>query len=116
MTFEIKRVYDDPDRGDGLRVLVDRLWPRGVKKASLEMDQWCKDVAPSTELRKWFDHIPERFGEFSKRYRAELKNNDAVAGLLDLGSRGSKVTLLYTAKDPDNNQAAVLRDFLNESL
>ena len=101
----IKRVYDRPADTDGTRILVDRLWPRGLSKAKAALDGWDKDVAPSPALRKWFDHRPERFAEFQKRYRAELKDNPAVAGLRALTG---KVTLLYGARDPEINHAAVL--------
>jgi uncharacterized protein YeaO (DUF488 family) len=106
MTFRIKRVYEKPSRSDGLRVLVDRLWPRGLKKADAAIDLWMKEVAPSTELRRWFGHDPERFTEFKRRYRKEL-SKDAFAELRSLG-RGKIVTLLYGARDPEMNQAAVL--------
>jgi uncharacterized protein YeaO (DUF488 family) len=101
MTFRIKRVYDEPAPSDGMRVLVDRLWPRGLRK---------KDVAPSTDLRRWFGHEPERFAEFKRRYRKEL-SRDAFGELRKLG-RGRTVTLLYGARDPEMNQAAVLLSLL----
>src|SRR5215467_7364043 len=106
MTFRIKRVYEKPSRSDGLRVLVDRLWPRGLRKADAHIDLWLKDVAPSTELRRWFGHEPERFAEFKRRYGKEL-SKQAFAELRRLG-RGKVVTLLYGAHDPEMNQAAVL--------
>jgi uncharacterized protein YeaO (DUF488 family) len=105
----IKRAYDPPSPTDGTRILVDRLWPRGVAKARAALDGWCKDVAPSTGLRKWFDHRPERFAEFSRRYRAELRHNPAVAQLRALKG---KVTLVYGARDPAINHAVVLAKFL----
>ena len=101
----IKRAYDPPSSEDGTRILVDRLWPHGLSKAKARLDGWNKDVAPSPALRKWFDHRPERFAEFSKRYRAELKGNPAVAELR--GTKG-KLTLLYAARDPAINRAVVL--------
>jgi uncharacterized protein YeaO (DUF488 family) len=104
-TVAIKRVYEPPAASDGTRILVDRLWPRGLAKAKAALDGWDKDVAPSTALRKWFDHRPERFAEFAKRYRAELKDNPAVA---DLRATTGKVTLLYGARDPAINHAVVL--------
>ena len=106
MTFRIKRVYEKPASTDGMRVLVDRLWPRGLKKTDAKIDLWMKEVAPSAELRKWFGHEPERFAEFKRRYKKEL-SKDAFAELRILG-RGKSVTLLYGAKDPEMNQAAVL--------
>jgi uncharacterized protein YeaO (DUF488 family) len=107
MTFQIKRIYDKAKPGDGTRVLVDRLWPRGVKKKTAHLDDWMKDVAPSARLRKWFGHEPERFVEFRHRYKKELAGNPALARLKKLG-RGGKVTLLYGAKDPKINHAVVL--------
>ena len=113
MTFRIKRVYEPPAKSDGIRVLVDRLWPRGVKKTDAKLDCWMKEIAPSQELRKWFGHEPERFTEFKRRYRKELLK-DALAALRDLG-KGRTVTLLYGAKDPEMNQAAVLLALLRKS-
>ena len=112
MKVSIKRVYEKPDAADGFRVLVDRLWPRGVSKAHAEVNEWLKDVGPSDELRKWFGHEPERFVEFSKRYRAELKASDAFRSLEDMVAGHSHVTLVYSAKDEEHNQAVVLRDVL----
>jgi len=101
----IKRVYEKPAKSDGRRILVDRLWPRGVSKRAAALDGWEKEAAPSPALRTWFDHKPERFAEFGKRYRAELKANPAVEALRALTG---KVTLLYGAKDPKINHAAIL--------
>ena len=111
MTFRIKRVYEIPAADDGHRVLVDRVWPRGITKAAAKLDEWRKDVSPSTELRRWFAHKPERFAEFARRYRHELTGNPALADLRKLG-RGRTVTLLYGAHDPDHNQAVVLLSVL----
>ena len=105
----VKRAYDPPAPTDGVRILVDRLWPRGLSKQKAALDGWNKDVAPSTALRKWFDHRPERFAEFSKRYRAELKDNPAVA---ELRATKGKVTLVYGARDPAVNHAIVLAKVL----
>jgi len=113
MTFQIKRIYEPPAKSDGLRVLVDRLWPRGVKKTDARLDFWMKDVEPSTELRKWFGHEPERFAEFKRRYKKEL-SKEALAELRKL-DKGKTVTLLYGAKDPKMNQAAVLLSLLRGS-
>ena len=107
MPFRIKRVYEPAARGDGLRVLVDRLWPRGLKKADASLDHWMKEVAPSPQLRSWFGHQPERFTAFSRRYRKELAANPALPELRRLG-RGKTVTLLYGARDPEVNHAVVL--------
>src|SRR6185436_18673848 len=110
--IRIKRTYEPRARGDGRRILVERLWPRGMKKESLAADAWMKDVAPSTALRKWFDHRVERWEEFRRRYRAELDANRGAWGpILELGNR-STVTLLYGAHDTVHNGAVVLRDYL----
>jgi uncharacterized protein YeaO (DUF488 family) len=110
--IQIKRTYDPPARRDGFRILVERLWPRGMKKDAVAADAWPKEVAPSTELRQWFDHRPERWDEFRRRYRKELRANPAAwAPILDR-SKGKTVTLLYSARDPLHNGAVVLRDFL----
>jgi uncharacterized protein YeaO (DUF488 family) len=115
MPFQIKRIYDPSERSDGSRVLVDRLWPRGVKKTDAHLDAWMKDVAPSTELRLWFGHIPARFDEFRRRYKAELTHNPSVGELRKLG-RGKQVTLLYAAHDPKINHAVVLRSVLQRGM
>lgn len=112
----MKRVYDDPSPDDGARVLVDRLWPRGVSKEQLRLDRWCKEVAPSSELRRWFHHDAGRFDEFERRYRAELVDNPQVAELAALGAGERRLTLLYSARDPEHNQALVLRDVLRAYL
>jgi uncharacterized protein YeaO (DUF488 family) len=110
--IRIKRTYDAPARGDGRRILVERLWPRGMKKEALEADEWRKDVAPSTELRKWFGHRLERWEEFRARYREELDGNpEAWAPILQAAGRGN-VTLLYSARDVLHNGAQVLLDYL----
>ncbi len=112
--IQVKRTYDAPARGDGRRILVERLWPRGVKKEALAADAWMKEVAPSTELRKWFDHRVERWEEFQRRYRDELDANpDGWKPILD-ASRSGAVTLLYSAHDTLHNGALVLRDYLSE--
>lgn len=111
----IKRVYDAPAEDDGYRVLVDRLWPRGLTKEAAAVDLWLRDIAPSTELRKWFHHEPEKWTEFRRRYEQELRHNpDAVAQLRE-AIRAHHVTLVYGAKDAEHNQAVVLRDFLARS-
>lgn len=112
--IQIKRSYELPAREDGRRFLVERLWPRGMRKEALHADAWLKDVAPSTELRQWFGHRTERWDEFRRRYRKELSANaDAWAPLLDASDRGT-VTLLYSAHDTEHNGARVLREFLAE--
>jgi uncharacterized protein YeaO (DUF488 family) len=114
MAFRIKRVYEPASPEDGERILVDRLWPRGLKKAQARIDRWMKEVAPSAALRTWFGHEPERFAEFRRRYAAEMAGNPALAELRKLG-RGRVVTLLYGARDPEQNQAAVLLDLLRSA-
>jgi uncharacterized protein YeaO (DUF488 family) len=107
----IKRVYDPPAKSDGLRVLVDRLWPRGLTKQKAALDLWAKELAPSPELRVEFDHKAEKFAEFRRRYRIELGHNPAMAKYRPRLSKG-KVTLLYGARDPKINHAVVLKDYL----
>ncbi len=113
--IKIKRAYEAPEPADGVRYLVDRLWPRGVKKEALHIEAWVKDAAPSDELRKWSHHDPERFPEFRRRYRQELKSNAATQVLLEAARRGD-ITLVYSARDQEHNQAVVLREWLEESL
>lgn len=113
MSISIKRAYESPDPVDGTRVLVDRLWPRGVAKEKAKIDLWLKDVAPSTALRKWFGHDPEKWSEFQRKYRDELQGNPALAQLRELARSGT-LTLIYAAKDQDHNDAVVLRDLLQE--
>ena len=110
--IRVKRIYDPPDGKDGARVLVDRLWPRGVSKDRAKLTLWLKDIAPSDDLRRWFGHDPPRFAEFSRRYRAELgANKEAVSRVQDLTKAGT-VTLLYGARDTEHNEARVLADYL----
>lgn len=112
-SFSIKRAYLPKDDGDGSRVLVDRLWPRGLQKGDAALDAWMKDVAPTPDLRKWFGHDPARFTEFAKRYRLELSQNPAVDALAALAGKGP-VTLIYAARDETHNHARVLAEFMNE--
>ena len=109
----IKRVYEAPAEADGVRVLVDRLWPRGTTKERAAIDIWAKDVAPSPDLRKWFDHQPERFEQFADAYRKELAVSPAPAALL-AELRGRHATLLYGAHDPAINHAVVLAAYLKD--
>jgi uncharacterized protein YeaO (DUF488 family) len=111
VTVQVRRIYDDAADGDGTRVLVDRVWPRGLRKDDARYDEWVKDVAPSTELRKWYGHDPERFDEFRRRYRAELDGSSSLEQLRELAGRGT-LTLLTATKDPEASQAAVLRELL----
>lgn len=113
MKIKIKRVYERPDKEDGVRILVDRLWPRGLTKAKASIDLWLKDVAPSTELRKWFGHDPDKWTEFKTRYRAELRENDEQVKLLKAEKAKGMVTLVYGAKDEEHNEAVVLQEFLS---
>ena len=110
--FKLKRVYEKPARSDGLRVLVERLWPRGLTKQAAAVDLWLKEIAPSTELRKWFGHDPERWKEFQARYRRELRENGAPVQELKQKGRRQTVTLVYGAHDQEHNAAVVLKRFL----
>ncbi len=112
MQVKLKRAYEAPDRDDGVRILVDRLWPRGVAKSDAQIDLWLKEIAPSTALRKWFGHDPAKWSEFRRRYFEELQANPAsVATLADHVRRGP-VTLVYSAKDEQHNQAVALQEYL----
>ena len=112
----VKRVYEKAEKGDGWRVLVDRLWPRGMTKEAAKADVWVKDVAPSDALRKWFGHEPEKWAEFQKRYRAELSDKKAmIAELKKMEKEHKTLTLLYGAKDEKHNQAVVLAEFLKRN-
>lgn len=106
----LKRAYDPPAPEDGVRVLVDRLWPRGLKRDAAKLDLWLKDLAPSDELRRWFGHDPARWPEFRDRYRAELARNPAFAELRATVAQGKPVTLLFGARDIEHNNAVVLRE------
>lgn len=113
----IKRVYETPSRDDGFRVLVDRLWPRGLKKEEAKVDLWLKEIAPSNELRKWFSHDPSKWEEFRKRYREELKRNrETLERLIEIIKEKKKVTLLYSARSPKYNNAVVLLEVVEEML
>lgn len=113
----VRRIYDDPESDDGARVLVDRLWPRGVSKERARLDEWCKTVAPTTDLRKWYSHDPAEFDEFAERYRTELETDDeqkaALAHLRELAAAGP-LTLLTATKQPEISEAAVLRQVLTD--
>jgi len=110
MQVAIKRAYDAPDPKDGYRVLVDRLWPSGIKKENAEIDLWLKEVAPSTKLRTWFGHDPAKWEEFKKKYEDELKDNETWEELQILAKAKAKITLVYAAKDEEHNQAVVLAE------
>jgi len=110
MKIKIKRVYERPEKEDGCRILVDRLWPRGLTKEKAGIDIWLKEIAPSTELRKWFEHDPDNWEEFRKRYLEELKNNKEQVSLLKEQIGKGMVTLVYGAKDEAHNEALVLKE------
>ncbi len=114
MTVRVRRIYDEATDDDGTRVLVDRVWPRGLRKDDARYDEWAKDVAPSTELRKWYGHDPDRFDEFRRRYRDELDGSDALEHLRELAGNGT-LTLLTATREPEGSQAAVLREILGGS-
>ncbi|NOK03010.1 MULTISPECIES: DUF488 domain-containing protein [Myxococcus] len=115
MTIRLKRAYEAASRTDGRRFLVERLWPRGVRKTALPIEAWLKDAAPSTELRKWFAHDPDRWSEFCRRYTAELAANPAAWQPLLEAARHGTVTLVYSAHDTEHNNAAALQQFLEEA-
>jgi uncharacterized protein YeaO (DUF488 family) len=112
--IQVKRVYDPPKRGDGTRFLVDALWPRGIKKESLNLKGWLKDVAPSAELRRWFQHDPDKWQEFRRRYFAELKGRPEACHPIRAAARRGNVTLLYSARDSGHNNAVALRQYLEK--
>lgn len=110
--IHLKRAYEPPSSTDGVRILVDRLWPRGVSKERAAIDQWLKDIAPSTELRRWFGHDPKRWSEFRRRYRVELSHHEELLRDLRAMARKGPLTLVYAARDEAHNEAIVLRDIL----
>jgi uncharacterized protein YeaO (DUF488 family) len=116
MTINIKRVYELPQARDGTRVLIDRLWPRGLTKEKAKVNMWFKDIAPSSTLRKWFGHDPERWSEFKKRYHKELSENSEVVAALLKKLKGGNVTIVYGAKDEEHNDAVVLKEYLEEEV
>lgn len=113
--WELKRAYDPAAEADGLRVLVDRLWPRGLSKERAAIDLWAKDLAPSSQLRTWWHHQPDDFDEFVQRYRAELDSSDAVAEFLTQTADEPRITLIYAARNTERNHAAVLLEVLREA-
>ena len=112
MNIKIKRVYKPPSKDDGTRILVDRLWPRGVSKEKAKIDLWLKEIAPTTELRKWFDHDPDKWQRFRGRYKTELRHNGEAVKTLKAMARQGPITLVYAARDERHNEAVVLRQFL----
>jgi uncharacterized protein YeaO (DUF488 family) len=113
MAIRLKRVYENPSEEDGTRILVDRLWPRGLTKEKARVDLWLKEIAPSNELRKWFAHDPVKWPEFKARYKAELKHNGSQLALLKQSITRGPTTLLYGARDTEHNEAVVLQELLN---
>ncbi len=110
---KLKRIYEKPKSSDGYRVLVDRLWPRGVSKVEAKLDLWLKDIAPSNELRRWFDHDPAKWSEFQKKYKSEIIDNESTfRELKTIIQKYEVVTLLYGAKDEEHNQAVVIKSLL----
>lgn len=114
MAIHLKRVYDSPAPEEGKRILVDRLWPRGMTKEKARVDLWLKDIAPTTELRQWFGHDPEKWSEFKKRYTVELKNNPALGELKKLAHEAEgNITIVYAARDEQHNEAVVIQQMLS---
>jgi uncharacterized protein YeaO (DUF488 family) len=114
--IRLRRAYDAPAKGEGQVFLVERLWPRGVKKEALKLDGWLKDAAPSPTLRRWFAHDPDKWPEFQRRYRQELKDNPAAWQPLLEAARKGTVTLVYSARDTEHNSALLLKDYLEKQL
>lgn len=112
VTILLKRIYDEPEGSDGYRVLVDRLWPRGISKDKAKLDAWLKEVGPGNDLRQWFNHDPAKYEDFRRRYEKELADNPALAELKDIIKDHDTVTMLYGARDPEHNQAQVLKALL----
>ena len=113
MEIKLKRVYEEPDQKDGYRILVDRLWPRGLTKEKAALDLWLKNIAPTTELRKWFNHDPEKWKEFQKKYLKEVKKNKEAVSTLKEHLKKGTVTFLYAAKDEIHNEALVLKNYFS---
>lgn len=112
--IQIKRVYDPPGTEDGKRILVDRLWPRGIKKENLKMDEWLKEIAPSDRLRKWFSHDPRRYEEFKKKYTEELEDKSEILKRIKSEAKRGRVTILFSARDTEHNNATVLEELLSQ--
>jgi uncharacterized protein YeaO (DUF488 family) len=112
MNIKIKRAYEQPDKDDGKRILVDRLWPRGLTKEQARVDLWLKEIAPSTELRKWFGHDPDKWKRFRGRYETEISHKDDLINMLKRQAGEGTITLIYAARDERHNEALVLKQFL----
>jgi uncharacterized protein YeaO (DUF488 family) len=115
MNIRIKRVYEEPDKDDGVRILVDRLWPRGLTTEKARVDLWLKEIAPSTELRKWFAHDPKKWKKFRGRYETEIRHKDDLIKVLNQKAREGTITLIYGARDEKHNEALVLKHILEKS-
>ena len=115
MNIRIKRVYEEPDKDDGVRILVDRLWPRGLTKEKARVDLWLKEIAPSTELREWFDHDPKKWKGFRGRYETEIRHKDDLIKVLKQKAREGTITLIYGTRDEKHNEALVLKHILEKS-
>lgn len=111
--IKIKRVYDPFEPEDGKRILINRLWPRGIKKEDLKMDEWLKEIAPSDKLRKWFSHDPKKYEEFKKRYAKELEDKSEILKRIKSESKKGAITMLFSAKDTEHNNATVLKELLS---
>jgi len=114
--IKLKRVYEKADDSDGFRVLVDRLWPRGVSKEEAKLNEWMRDIAPSDELRKWFGHDPDKWNEFKRRYREELVSKEGLVNKLIEDAKGEDITLLYASRETRYNNVVVLKDVLEERM
>ncbi len=114
--LKLKRVYDPPSKDDGKRILVDRLWPRGIRREDAKIDEWLKDIAPSDELRRWFSHNPSKWQEFRIKYRQELKDKIELIDKIRKEAKKGTVTLLFAAKDAEHNNAIVLKEVIEESI
>ncbi|MGN6215055.1 DUF488 domain-containing protein [Parafilimonas sp.] len=115
MSIQLKRAYEEKEKADGFRILVDRLWPRGIKKEDMHVDIWLKDIAPSTALRKWFNHDAAKWEVFKTKYKAELLQSEALDALKHLTNQHKTVTLVYSAKDEIHNQAAALKELIDKN-
>lgn len=114
--IQTKRVYEDPSESDGVRILTERLWPRGVSKERANLDKWIKGIAPSHDLRKWFDHDPDKWEEFKEKYRRELFGSEHVEELLEIIKENETVTFVYASKDEEHNSTVLLKNFLEDLL
>ncbi len=114
--MKIKRVYDAPSRGDGKRILIDRLWPRGLKKDEARVEEWMKEIAPSTELRQWFGHDPDKWGEFKKQFFKELRGRQDLTDSIINAAREGTVTLLYGSKEERYNNAVALKEYIDSMM